>query len=99
MLVQWLGILTGFFSGMVWEMIATAPYKNHQTLINSILLDNYNKLIHLHHWVLYFFLIILLVIWSARTDRLFHPAVLMIILFLLGAIAFNYYKYQDFFIF
>jgi hypothetical protein len=96
---QILGVVVGFLSGVTLEILATSPYKDFPALFPSQFINSSSSKIHLHHWILYFLLLLITLIWSYKTDKLFHPAVLFITFFLLGAIILNFLKFPDWFIF
>lgn len=96
---QLLAILVGLISGLTWEKLGTTPYKNIPTITPSLIIKQGEKSLHLHHWLLYLGILIVVIIISAKTNRVLHPSVLMIIFFLLGAMLYNFYKFPDWYIF
>ncbi len=96
---QIIGILTDFISGVVWEWLATTQYNNLTYLVPSLLMKQSEKIIHLHHWLLYVGILLFVVILAAKTDRIYHPAVLMIIFALIGALTYNFIRFPNWYIF
>jgi len=96
---QSLAILVGLISGITWEKLGTTPYKNIATITPSLIvkLSGYN--VHLHHWLIYLGLLILIIVIAAKTQRLVHPSVLMIIAFLITVILYDFIKFPDWYIF
>jgi len=94
-----MAIFIGLISGITWEKLGTTPYKNIPTITSSLNVNFDGKNLHLHHWLLYLGILIIVLIISSKTNRLFHPSVLMIFSFLLGAILYNFYKFPDWYIF
>jgi len=98
-MIHVLGIIVGVISGTVWEFISTTPSQEHRTLVSSIFVNTSNKTFHFHHWLIYLGVIVLVLVWAIRTDKFLHPSVLMILSFLTSAIAFNFIKNPDWYIF
>lgn len=96
---QIIGIITGVTSGIVWEIIGTSPFKNIPTITPSLIIKLNNKNFHLHHWPVYLLILLIIIFWSTKTARIFHPSVLMIISFLSSAITYNIIKFSDWYIF
>ena len=90
-----IGLIVGLISGMVFEKLGSTPWNNFQTLVPSLLIENSGKRFHLHHWIIYLsvFLIIAFVTW--KTDRMFHPAVIFVLSFLAGSLIFGFLKFPD----
>jgi hypothetical protein len=93
--MQILGIFIGLVSGIIWEMLSTSPFKDFPTLIPSLLVNNSSKILHIHHWTIYIAIIFIVLLWSLKTQRLFHPAILMVLSFFVGAIVYNFWKFSD----
>lgn len=89
------GIIIGAISGIVWEWLATSPFRNHSTLFPSVIINNSDKSIHIHHWIYYLLAGAVISIWALKTGKLLHPAILMINSFLIAAIVYNFWKYPD----
>jgi hypothetical protein len=96
---QLLAILVGLISGITWEKLGLTPYKNIPTITPSLIVNVAGKNLHLHHWLLYLGLLIILLIITYKTNRLTHPSALMIFSFLLGAMVYNLIKFPDWHIF
>lgn len=92
---QLLAIFIGFISGLTWEKLGTMPYKNIPTITPSLIVNFNGKSLHLHHWLLYLGILIIVLIISNKTNRFTHPSALMIFSFLLGAMLYNFYKFPD----
>src|SRR5690242_9200509 len=99
MAYQILGILTGLFSGVILEILATSPYKHFPALFPSQINQSSSGKIHMHHWIWYFLTLLIVLIWSFKTEKLFHPAVLFISFFLAWAILLNFFKFPDWYVF
>lgn len=97
--MQVLGIITGLMAGLVWEIIANNPYKEFSTLFPSRYIKYSGNLIHIHHWIWYIFMLIIVIGWSYKTGRLLHPAVLFVIFFLGAALIYGFSKYPGWAIF
>ena len=93
--MQILGIIIGIVSGIVWEFLATSPYKEHHALFPSLFINNSTRVIHIHHWLIYLASILIVIILSAKAHKIFHPAVLMVLSFLLAAIVYNVLRFTD----
>ncbi|KKR49769.1 MAG: hypothetical protein UT84_C0020G0013 [Candidatus Curtissbacteria bacterium GW2011_GWA1_40_16] len=93
--MQVLGIFIGLISGLVWEMLSTSPFNNFPTLIPSLIVKTSTKNMHLHHWPIYLIALIILGVWSYKTTRITHPAILMIMSALFTAIVYNIFKSPD----
>ena len=89
---QLLGIVVGLISGVVWEILVNTPYKNFSTLFSSVYVD---RKVHLHHWVWYVAIFTITILWAYKADRIIHPSVLFIIAFLIGALAYGFWKFPD----
>jgi integral membrane sensor domain MASE1 len=96
---QLLGIIVGTFAGIVWEKISTAPYQELNQLVPSLIFNHAGRTFHLHHWPVYFLLLLVIVFVAVKTNRIFHPAVLMLAFFFIYALAYNFYKFPDWHIF
>jgi hypothetical protein len=91
-------IIIGFVSGISWEELATAPYKNIPTITPSLFVKIAGKNLHIHHWFLYASLLIVFLAIAYKTNRLAHPTALMIFSFLVGAIIYNFIKFPDWYV-
>jgi hypothetical protein len=89
--LQVLGIIVGLLAGLIWEILVNTPYKSFLTLFPSQYLTG-NK-IHLHHWIWYVVIFLVIIVWSIRADKSFHPAVLMIESFILTALIYGFLKF------
>jgi len=96
---QLLGILVGAISGVTWEFLGTTPHKNIPTFTPSLIINLFGKTLHLHHYLLYLAVLIILGIYAVKTNRIFHPSVLMIFFFILAAIIYNFLKFRDWYVF
>lgn len=96
---QALAVIIGFVSGIVWEIVGTTPYKNIPTITPSLLVPISGKILHVHHWLLYLVALIVTALIAWRTHRILHPSTLMIAAFLIGAMAYNFTKFPDWYIF
>lgn len=92
---QIVGILVGIISGLTWENLGTTPYKNIPSVIPSLIIDKQGKSFHLHHWPFYLLIIVIVGIWSIKTERIFHPAILYVVAFLLSATIYNLLNFPD----
>ncbi len=93
--MQILGIFIGFCAGLTWEILSTTPFKNSQTLVPSLIVKQSQQTLHIHHWLIYVIVLISLGIVSYKTNRLSHPAVLFLLSFLIAALAYNFWRYPD----
>jgi|SRR3989344_25474 len=89
------GILVGIISGLTWEKLGTTPYKNIPSVIPSLIIEKQGESFHLHHWPFYLLILIIVGVWSIKTERLFHPAILFVIAFLSSAIIYNFLHFPD----
>lgn len=96
---QLLGILIGIISGVTWEKLGTTPYKDIPTITPSLIINLSGKHLHLHHWLVYLALLIITIIIAIKTHRLLHPSVLMLTMFLLSAMLYDFIKFPDWYIF
>lgn len=94
-MAQIVGILVGVISGLTWEKLGTTPYKNIPSLIPSLVIEKQGKSLHIHHWPLYLLILVIVGIWSIKTERIFHPAILFAIAFLFSAIIYNFIQFPD----
>lgn len=93
--MQLLGVLVGTIVGIIWEFLSTTQFKTHETLLPSLIINSSSKTVHFHHWLAYFGLIIVVVFLSIKSQKLLHPAVLMVLSFLISAIVYDFWKYPD----
>ena len=92
---QIVGILVGLISGLTWEKLGTTPYKNIPSIIPSLIIRGQGKSFHLHHWPFYLFMLVIVGIWSFKTGKILHPAILFVITFLLSALFYNFTNSPD----
>jgi hypothetical protein len=92
---QLLGLFVGAISGVVWEKLSTTAYKNFPSLVPSYITKYGDKTLHIHHWVLYALALIILFTISLKTQRLYHPSILFLIMFLVFAIIYNFLAFPD----
>jgi len=92
---QIVGILVGIISGLTWERLGTTPYKNISSVIPSLIIEKLGKPLHLHHWPFYLLILVIVGVWSMKTERIFHPAILFVIFFLLSAIIYDFIRFPD----
>ncbi|MBI2598770.1 hypothetical protein HYW40_00915 [Candidatus Curtissbacteria bacterium] len=90
---QIVGIIAGLIAGLIWEKLSTMPWDGHPTLIRSLILNINGARIHVHHFVAYFIIVSAVVVIALRTNRIFHPAVLMVLSFLFSAFFYYVWKY------
>ena len=96
---QLLAIFVGLIGGLTWEKLGTTPYKNIPTITPSWVINFYGKSLHVHHWLLYVGILIVVLTVAYKTNRLSHPSALMIFSFLLCAMLYYFYKFPDWYIF
>ncbi len=89
------GIALGLIGGAVWEKLATTPYGNEPTLIQSLIIKVHGENIHIHHFIAYLAIVLTIITVAIKTNRIFHPAVLMILSFLFSAFFYYVWKYTD----
>lgn len=94
-MLQIIGMLAGIISGSVWEYLGTNAYKEYPTLFPGLLTNHAGKTLHLHHWFIYFLIILFTSIWAYKTNKLFHPATIMFEFFFLAGIIFDIFKYPN----
>lgn len=90
-----LAIIVGFSSGIVWEYLGLKPYGKFETFFRSRYVEVTGKQIHLHHWLLYLLVLIILGLWGYKTDRLSHPFLIYAFALLFGAFTYGLVKYPD----
>ncbi len=96
---QFLGVITGVFAGVVWEILSTAPFGSIPTMLPSLILHLFEREIHIHHWLVYAAIIVVTTALSIKTGRLWHPAVLMVLFFLISGIVYNWLKFSNWHVF
>jgi hypothetical protein len=94
---QLLGIVVGLLGGIVWEKLGTVSWHGFSSLVPSLIIKFGGQTIHLHHWLIYFFMLITVVCLAWKTERLNHPAILFLISFLMGTIFYNFWRFPDWF--
>ncbi len=95
MTLQLVGIISGIIIGSVWEILGTSTYHGNSSLVPSLFVNFFSKNFHLHHWVIYFLLTLLVAVIAYKTDRLFHSSILLILFFLISATVFNILRFPD----
>jgi hypothetical protein len=90
-----LAIVVGFISGGTWEYLANKPHKAFPTLVQSRFIAVSGKTIHLHHWLWYGLMLLIIVLWALKTGRFDHPAVLLALSALMGALLYGFIYFPN----
>ena len=90
-----LAVIAGFTSGIVWEYLGLKSYGEFKTFVQSRFVEVSGRQIHLHHWLLYLLVLIILGFWGYKTDRLSHPSLIFVFALLFGAFTYGFIKYPD----
>jgi len=94
-MLQGVGVVVGILAGVVWEVLGTIPFGEHETLVPHLEVKLGSRVWQWHHWPLYLFLFVAVEVVAMRTGRMWHPAVVMLLSFLAAAMAYNIMKYPD----
>lgn len=89
------GVVVGATAGVTWELLATSRFGHFRTLIPSLFVKEGGSTWHIHHWILYAIVLLIITIISYKTERLSHPAVLFLGSAIIAAIIFNFIVFKD----
>ena len=81
-----LAIGIGSLAGVTWEYLSNKAFKHFSTLAPSYYLNG----IHLHHWLWYLLVLIIVVLVANKTNRISHPSVLMIVSAIVSALIYGF---------
>jgi hypothetical protein len=90
---QILGIIGGIVGGIIWERIGNSPFGEIKTITPSWFLNFSKYSVHVHHWLGYLLLLLIIILIAYKTDRLFHPTALMIYSFFISAMIYGFLKF------
>ncbi len=76
-----LAIGAGTFSGLVWEYLGNKPHFDFPALMPSLFVKWEGRPLHLHHWLAYAFILVVLSLFAYKTNRLSHPAIIFLLSF------------------